>query len=62
MKKRHEVTVSNIGSVIVTDDREQGERVFDQYMADSLNGLGRAAGESVHLWEDMIILREYPGP
>jgi hypothetical protein len=58
---KYEVTVGNIGTVITTDDKGGAERIYSQYVADSLGGIGRAGGEPVILWEDDEIIRHHNG-
>lgn len=55
------VLVSNLGTVYKGDDKEQAQAVYDQYKADSINVIGRAAGESITLTYKGEPMTEYVG-
>jgi hypothetical protein len=58
---RYEVTVGNIGCVHCGYDEETARRIFKEYVSMSTSGYGRAAGESVVLWENTEPIEEHQG-
>ncbi len=58
---RYTVIVGNIGQVADTTDNREAVRQYLSYVIDSRNNYGRAAGESVTLFCDDEIIREYVG-
>jgi hypothetical protein len=58
---RYSVVVGNIGTVYDGDSRVRARHNYDTYVADSKDGHGRAAGESVTLFEDGEIIAEHHG-
>ena len=57
----YEVTVGNIGCVHRGSNKKEARGVFADYKRRSRSGSGRAAGESVTLWEDTEPIDEYIG-
>ena len=51
-RKSYSVTCGNVGTVYTGNSRELAEGVYFEYKQSSVNGYGRASGESVILWED----------
>jgi hypothetical protein len=59
---RYQVIVGNVGTVYDGDSRDNAHLAFEEYVAQSRNGYGRAAGESVALMLDDLIEDEFvPG-
>jgi hypothetical protein len=58
---RYTVLVGNIGQVLDTADHDQAVASYEEYILDSINNYGRAAGESVTLLKDGKPIREYAG-
>ena len=61
ISREYEVVVGNIGSVFAGSDPKKAVDVFKDYMKQSKEGYGRAAGEDVVLFEDGEIIVEYVG-
>lgn len=59
---KHEVLVSNIGSVYAGDSGEQALIAFREYEAQSKEGGGRAAGEQVTWLMDGEVYKEHLPP
>ena len=59
METSFEVTVGNIGTVYSGPDSQIADEMFEHYKELSGGGYGRAAGETVTLFEDGEIAREY---
>lgn len=53
------VIVGNIGTVYDGNSQTEAQRVYAAYVADSINGIGRAANEEVTLWVDGEIIAEH---
>lgn len=49
---KFEVIVSNIGKVHEGEDKKEAVRFYQDYVGLSMAGIGRAAGEEVHLLRD----------
>lgn len=58
---KFEVTVGNIGTVERTDSHKTAMATYREYVSQSKNNYGRAAGEDVVLWEDGEPIEEYYG-
>lgn len=58
---RYEVVVGNIGTVIRTNDAAKAHRAFIEYRRQSVEGEGRAAGESVVWMRDDEVYKEHAG-
>jgi hypothetical protein len=58
---RFEVICGNVGSVYSGNSRMAAKSTFNTYVDHSSSGYGRAAGESVTLFEDDEILDEHVG-
>jgi len=56
MDQEWEVIVSNVGCVYKGKDSDEASAIFEEYVAQSKTGLGRAGGESVALIEDGFII------
>lgn len=59
-KKQYTVNVGNIGNIPCTDKKE-ALKTFDAYVEQSKSNYGRAAGESVMLFEDDVIIKDFVG-
>ncbi len=57
----YEVVVGNIGRVYRGSDRREANRSYAVYLDQFKQGYGRAAGESVTLFEDGEPIREHEG-
>lgn len=57
----HEVLVTNIGKVFESDNGFAARVAFNSYVGKSKRNEGRAAGESVTLWTDGEIIKEFHG-
>jgi hypothetical protein len=57
----NEIIVGNIGTVLRTGDNVQAQAKFREYVAQSKDDYGRAAGESVYWMKDGEILKEHLG-
>jgi hypothetical protein len=57
----YEVVVGNVGNVYKGYDRDEALAAYDEYVDHSLNGYGRAAGETVTLFKDSEIEKEHEG-
>ena len=60
--KKYQVMVSNIGTVCDTDERGEALDSYIEYMRASRDGYGKTGGESVVLFNNGEIEREYPHP
>lgn len=49
---RYQVTVGNIGKVYDGNSFRKAHQAFAEYVRQSRDGYGRAAGESVTFWQD----------
>ena len=56
---RYTVLVGNIGAVYDGDSRAAAMTAYEEYVRQSQNGYGRAAGEPVTVFEGTEILFEY---
>lgn len=56
-----QVIVGNIGCVYSGEDREDALSTFNVYVEQSQSGAGRAGGESVTMWKDGDLVREFVG-
>ena len=56
---KFEVIVGNIGMVLETNQRSAAVECFRDFVFDSINQRGRAAGEDVTLLEDGHIIDEH---
>lgn len=61
MTDTFEVVVGNVGTVISTTDGGQAKDVYQDYVALSKCGVGRAGGENVTLAREGEIVQEYEG-
>lgn len=59
---KYELIVGNIGMVHTGNDLRRARALYQLYVNKSLSGEGRAAGESVTLFEEGEMLTEYVGP
>ena len=59
MHVKYQVVVGNIGTVTSTSNGLDANRVFNEYVARSKSGYGRASGESVVLMRGDEILKEH---
>lgn len=50
--KRYEVIVGNIGSVLQTNDYKEAKATYKEYVQQSKENYGRAAGEVVTLFDN----------
>ena len=57
--KTHQVIVGNVGTVLDTHNPAEALRTFNQYIAISKSGSGRASGEPVTLMTNGEPFREY---
>ncbi len=62
MKNNYEVIVGNIGSIHQGCNRRIAERKYRAYVQDSIDGHGRAAGESVALFNNGEPIKEHNPP
>ena len=60
MENNYYVCVGNIGN-IQCDTRIQALKVFSEYVNQSKNGYGRASGESVCVFKNDEIIKDYIG-
>lgn len=58
---QYSVVVGNVGTVYTGTDRREALAEFEACKGASIGNVGRMAGESVTLFEDSDILREYQG-
>jgi hypothetical protein len=57
----YQVTVGNIGTVYVGNAAEEALNTYLEYVRQSASGEGRAAWESVILWQLGVPRRQYHG-
>ena len=57
----YQVLVGNIGTVLVTNNRNDAVKVYGEYKKLSLSEFGRAGGEDVTLFCDNEIMYEHQG-
>jgi len=60
-KHYYEVIVGNIGRVYEGYNKMESEIHFDHYKTLSVDGVGRASGESISLWKDSEPILEHEG-
>ena len=60
-KHYYEVIVGNIGMVYGGSSKMESEIHFDHYKTLSVDGVGRASGESISLWTDSEPILEHEG-
>lgn len=52
--KRYEVIVGNIGNVLQTNSYKEAKDTYNEYVQQSKENYGRAAGETVTLFDNKI--------
>ena len=57
----YQVVVGNVGTVYDGDSYNDAMHAYGDYRQQSMDGIGRAAGESVTLFNDGEIEKEYEG-
>ena len=60
-KPVYSVTVGNIGQTYLGNSEEIAQKVFTDYVQQSLGNCGRVAGESVTMWQDGEPIAEHSG-
>lgn len=60
-RRFYEVVVGNVGTVYRGSNRRHAEREFRDYVHQSKHAMGRADGESVTIFADGEVVREYVG-
>ncbi len=58
----YDIIVGNIGHVGTYEDLEAALVVFIDYVSQSLHGYGRASGETVSLFQDGELIKDYNPP
>lgn len=62
-ERKHEIVVSNIGTVYSGSDGQAAQRTFEEYSLASFEGVGRAAGEKVNwLVDGELVASDKPAP
>lgn len=57
----YEIYAGNVGSVHTGTNKKDALKVFKSYVADSKANYGRVAGESIHMFADDELVKEYVG-